>query len=41
MEQRLADLQVELAFPSANRLQAALRKEGFKASLTDIKKHHI
>ena len=37
MEQRLADLQVELAFPSANRLQAALRKEGFKASLTDIK----
>ena len=36
MEQRLADLQVELAFPSANRLQAALRKEGFKASLTDI-----
>ena len=37
MEQRLAYLQVELAFPSANRLQAALRKEGFKASLTDIK----
>ena len=40
MEQRLADLQVELALPSANRLQAALRKEGFKAPFADLK-HHI
>ena len=37
MEQRLADLQVELAYPSANRMQAILRKEGFKASLANIK----
>ena len=37
MEERLADLQVAQAFPSTNRLQAALRKEGIKASLADIK----
>ena len=37
MDKRIADLYAELAFPSASRLQAALRKEGIKASLTDIK----
>ena len=37
MEKRIEDLYAELAFPSASRLQAALRKEGINTSLTDIK----
>ena len=37
MNNRIADLYAELAFPSASRLQAALRKEGITVSLTDIK----
>ena len=38
MDNRIADLYAELAFPSASRLQAALRKEGITVSLSDIKK---
>ena len=37
MDNRIADLYAELAFPSTSRLQAALRKEGITVSLTDIK----
>ena len=37
MDKRIADLYAELAFPSASRLQAALRKEGITVSLSDIK----
>ena len=37
MDNRIADLYAELAFPSASRLQAALRKEGITVSLSDIK----
>ena len=37
MNSRIADLYAELAFPSASRLQAALRKEGITVSLSDIK----
>ena len=37
MDNRIADLYAELAFPSASRLLAALRKEGITVSLSDIK----
>ena len=37
MDNRIADLYAELAFPSASRLQAALRKEGITVSLSDKK----
>ena len=36
-DQRIADLYAELAFPSASRLQAALRKEGITVPLSRIK----
>ena len=35
--ERILSLHADLAFPSARRLQAALRKEGINASLADIK----
>ena len=37
MDKRIADLYAELAFPSANRLQSALRKEGLNVPLSQIK----
>ena len=37
MDERIRSLHAELAFPSATRLQAALRKEGITAPLSKIK----
>ena len=37
MDDRIRSLHAELAFPSATRLQAALRKEGITAPLSKIK----
>ena len=37
MTDRIADLHAELAFPSASRVQAVLRKEGVAVSVSQIK----
>ena len=37
MDERIRSLHAELAFPSATRLQAALRKEGITAPLSKLK----
>ena len=38
MDERIRTLNSELAFPAASRLQAALRKEGIRVSLAEIKR---
>ena len=38
MDERIRTLNAELAFPTARRLQAALRKEGINVSLADVEK---
>ena len=38
--ERILSLHADLAFPSARRLQAVLRKEGINASLVYIKTSH-
>ena len=37
MEDTIRSLNAELAFPSASRLQAALRKRGFATTLEQVK----